>query len=227
MSIQFHRAITDILSMPYYKNEAAKSGQVVHGHEDAVALVFKNNNFKELDKQNYKKLTKKILKEWAITGDDSKIIKCTSDMEPGSYIKQPAGSQGFPDILVKDYNARLVALECKSVKGGGTPMWNDSLPKFNAIYIMNSGKYNATTLFLGQDVISQEELDLMKELEEENNKRAKEYATKLASIDQFNRGWIQRARKQHFQFGGALKTDYFVHPDRTKCEQNVLQYAKQ
>lgn len=227
MSLQLHNALQGILKMPYYKNQNARSGVVIHGHEDAVAATFKEYGFTELLKENFKGITKKILRDWAETGNSSKITLATEKMPLGSFIKQPAGSQGFPDILVKDFNGNLIAVECKSVTSTGTPMWNDSLPKPNAIYVMNSGKYNATTVFLGKDVISPEELACMKELEEENNRRSREYESKLAAIDKFNRGWIQRARKQHFQLGGNTKTDYFIHADRQRCEQNVLEFVKQ
>lgn len=227
MSAQLYQAMQGILKMPYYKNQNARSGEVIHGHEDAVGNKLSEFGFTNCLKENYKKITKKILRSWAETGDDTKLKVVAKNMPFGSYITQPAGSQGFPDILVRDYDGKFVAIECKSISKNGTPMWNDSLPKPNAIYVLNSGKYNTTTLFLGRDVISPEELAMMKELEEENNRRSKEYELKLASIDKFNRGWLQRARKQHFQFGGKNKTDYFVHTDRQKCEHNVLEFARQ
>lgn len=227
MSIQFYNAVQGILKMPYYKNQNARSGEVIHGHEDAVGNKLRELGFKTCLKEDYKSITKSILRHWADTGDDSKLRVAAKNMPLGSYITQPAGSQGFPDVLVRDYNDRFIAIECKSVSSTGTPMWNDSLPKPNAIYVLNSGKYNTTTVFLGRDVISPNELAMMKELEEENNRRSKEYELKLAGIDKFNRGWVQRARKQHFQFGGKHKTNYFLHADRQKCEQNVLEYAKQ
>lgn len=227
MSDQLYKAMQGILAMPYYKNQNARSGEVTHGHEDAVGNKLKEFGFTTCLKEDHKSITKTILRHWADTGNVSKLKVAAQSMPLGSYITQPAGTQGFPDVLVRDYNDRFLALECKSIKGSGAPMWNDSLPKPNAIYILNSGKYNTTTFFLGHDVISPEELAMMKELEEENNRRSKEYELKLAKIDKFNRGWVQRARKQHFQFGGKDKTNYFVHIDRQKCEQNVLEFARQ
>lgn len=226
MSNKLHTALTNIMAMPYFKNEHARSGVTVHGHEDAVALKLADAGFDEDSKTSYPKLSKSLLAKWAKDGDETQLRKATAGMKPGSFIKQPAGSQGFPDVLVLDYDNKFVAFECKSSKGSACPMWNDSLPKPNAIYIMNSGKYNATTVFLGRDVISPAEQKLMDEQEKAIEKIVNEYKKKLSSIDIFSRGWQQKSRRQHFQYGGGTKTDYFKHPDRLKCEQNALNYVK-
>ena len=53
MSTQLHQATLSILSMPYYKNEHAHSGTVIHGHEDAVAIKLLENGFVEDNKLLY------------------------------------------------------------------------------------------------------------------------------------------------------------------------------
>lgn len=212
--------------MPYYKNEHARSGTTVHGHEDAVSLKIKDAGFTEQLKENYPTLSKSLLRRWAETGDDTKLLVAAKGMPNGSYITQPAGSQGFPDVLVRDFDGRFIAFECKSSKGGASPMWNDSLPKPNAIYILNSGKYNETTMFLGRDVITPEEQTLMNEQEKLIEQIVNQYKEKLAKMDKFNRGWLQKSRRQHFQYGGNQKVDYFKHIDRKKCEKNVLDFVK-
>lgn len=225
MSKQLHQAVQSILSMPYYKNEQARSGTVLAGHEEAVALRVEQAGFARHDKSNYPKLTKSLLRAWAEGGSDQNLRSATEQLPLGSFIVQPAGSQGFPDILVRDFNDRYVALECKSGKTGTCPMWNDNTPKPQAIYILSSGTENATTIFMGRDVITAEEQQLMDELESELAKIVKTYSQQLAKIDRFNRGWIQKSRKQHFQGGGNAKTNYFTHTQRQLCEQNALKYA--
>ncbi len=76
-------------------------------------------------------------------------------------------------------------------------------------------------------VITPAEQALMDEEEAEIAKIVKKYNQKMAAIDTFNRGWLQKSRKQHFQGGGGAKTNYFTHPSRPQCEQNALDYAKQ
>lgn len=226
MSKQLHTALTSILAMPYYKNEHARSGGATYGHEDAVAIRIKDSGFVEHPKTSYPKLTKGLLKKWATTGDDTDLRKATANLPVGTFVLQPAGTQGFPDVLVKDFNDRFVAVECKSGKNGQCPMWNDNLPKPNTIYVLASGIKNETTIFLGHEVISPEEQTLMDEQEAEIAKIVKKYNLKMSAIDTFNRGWHQKSRKQHFQGGGNVKTNYFTHASRKQCETNALEYAK-
>jgi hypothetical protein len=227
MSDKLHAAMKNIIAMPYYKNESVKSGTTISGHEDAVGNVLANAGFTEKSKKEFPALSKGILKAWAETGDDTHLKKVTPILPLGCFIKQPAGSQGFPDILVKDFDDRLIALECKSVgKSATCPMWNDSIPRPDSIYILNSGKYNETTVFLGRDVITNEERALMDTQSTEMNAVAVKYQAMLQKIDKYNRGWVQKSRKQHFQQGGGAKTNYFTHKDRAQCEENVLNFVK-
>ena len=227
MSSQLHSAISEILKMPYFKNENARSGGAVFGHEEAVAVKIRDAGFIEIQKTSYPRLKKSLLSDWAESGDDTELRKATTSLAVGTFILQPAGSQGFPDVLVKDFNDRFVAIECKSGKNGQSPMWNDNVPKPSTIYVLSSGARDATTVFMGRDVITPEEQTLMNEQEEAIAKVVKEYNKKMASIDKFNRGWNQKSRKQHFQGGGGAKTNYFTHPSRQICEDNALKYANE
>jgi len=226
MSKQFHNAISNIVSMGYFKNEAHSSKGASFGHEDAVAVRLSNAGFKEVSKEDYPKATKGLLKKWANTNDDTMLRKATEKMPNGSFMIQPAGPQGFPDILVKDFCGRYIAVECKSSKSGSCPMWNDNVPRPNAIYIFSAGgKINQTTVFMGRDVISDKMYKLFARQEAAMEAIAKQFKLEGQALDKFNRGWLQKARKQHFQAGGADKTNYFKHADRESCETNVLMYA--
>lgn len=226
MSIQLHRAVTDILAMPYFKNEHAHSGGAVFGHEEAVALRIKSAGFIEIPKSQYPALKKKLLKKWAEGGSDTALRSATAGMPLGSYILQPAGSQGFPDILVKDFDDRFIAVECKSGQTGLTPMWNDNLPKPDTIYVLSSGVTNSTTIFMGRDVITDAMLASQVNMVNALTTVVKQYQVTNAALDQFNRGWDVKFRPQNFQSGGQAKTNYFTHVDRTRCEQNALTFAQ-
>lgn len=223
MSKQFHTAITTILKMPYYKNEAARSGLVLHGHEEAVAQKLKEASFTEELKETYPELTKTLLKKWGTSGDDSILEHAIKDMPAGSYIKQPAGSQGFPDILVKDFNNRLIAIECKSTQKESV-MWNDSLPKAitNAIYVLNSGTHNNTTAFIGSDIIDTTTVQLL-EAQYEKLKQIDEEYFKLIKSSKSN--WRLRTRPQYNTFG--KKINFFKHVKRIERENAVLAYSLQ
>lgn len=225
MSQPLHAAVTEILAMPYFKNEQARSGGAKYGHEEAVALRVKTAGFIQVDKTLFPGITKSMLKRFAKTNDDTELRKVTQGLALGSYILQPAGSQGFPDILVLDFDNVFVCIECKSGQNGLCPMWNDSLPMPETIYVLSSGLRNETTVFLGKDVIGQDTYDLLDKQEGEVAGIVKKYRTLIEKTDSFNRGWIQKSRKQHFQEGGAEKTNYFTHASRWQCELNVLNRA--
>jgi hypothetical protein len=224
MSIQLKAAMESVLKMGYFKNENAKSSKANYGHEFAVAEKIKAAGFVEELKEKYLKISKSMLKNWTTTGDDTKLRAVTANMPVGTYILQPSGSQGFPDILVKDFNDRFVAIECKSSKRT-IPMWNDNLPKPHAIYIFASQFLNKTTLFLGKDVINDDMLKLQSELMAEFEMIVKKFAIKSKDIDTFKRGWHIRCRPQNFQQGGNEVTNYFTHPSRESCENNVLTFS--
>jgi hypothetical protein len=229
MSKQLHSAMVAILEMPYFKNETAKSGGATYGHEAAVSERIKAAGFTEICKSTYPGLKKGLLKKWAETGNDTDLKIVTQGMPAGSYILQPAGSQGFPDVLVKDFGTqdRFIAIECKSGKSGLTPMWNDNLPKPNTIYVLSSGKLNQTTVFLGKDVISEEEYKTQISFWKEQKELEAKYRAVMKKLDVFSRGWDIKGRPQNFQGGGGKKTNYFTHVDRKNCETNVLNFANQ
>lgn len=225
MSTQFHSAMTAILAMPYFKNETAKSGGAIYGHEAAVAERIKAAGFVEINKSQYPGLKKGLLKKWAESGDVTDLRKVTQGMPVGSYVLQPAGSQGFPDVLVLDFDDRFIAVECKSGKSGLCPMWNDNLPKPDTIYVLSSGQRNETTVFLGRDVISEEEYNTQISFWKEQKQLETKYRAIMKPLDKFSRGWDIKGRPQNFQAGGDKKVNYFTHTSRKQCETNVLNFA--
>lgn len=227
MTTQLHSAVSEILKMPYFENESAKSGGAKYGHEEAVAIRIRDAGFVEIDKSLYPKITKSMLKKWAWTGDETDLRDATQGMPVGTFIVQPSGSQGFPDVLVLDYNNRFVAIECKSSKGGFCPMWNDSLPNPNSIYVLSSGEVNKTTIFLGKDVITNAEVQMQIAFWKEQKLLEAKYRAIMKPLDTFNRGWDIKGRPQNFQGGGGEKTNYFKHASRELCEKNALDYANQ
>lgn len=218
-----HNAFVDLIKMPYFKNQAAKSGDYVPGHEEAVGRVMSKNGFTQLHASNYK-FNKNQVKAWMENGDQKPINEALKDMPNGSFFIQPLGSQQFPDLLIKTHKGKLVALECKSSKDG-KPMWNDNLPKPDAYYIMTSEKHNASTMFRGKDVISPEELEFAKAEVELMKARAAKFNALAKKKDIHNRGWVIYPRQQFNQAGPGSSTNFFTHKEKTKCEKNVLKDA--
>ena len=223
MSRKLKQAGESILKMGYYKNENARSGDYQPGHEDAVADVLVSHGFVKFHQKDFPKLKRRHLKVWWENGFGDQLDEVLADQPKGSFILQPGGTQSFPDLLIRDFNGRFVALECKS--GGGThPMGHVSPPKRSAAYIMSSGRTDSTTMFMGEDVFTTEEAAVIEKyniLFEELKQKCK---TELDGVTNKNRGWLYSHRRQFFQQGGKEKTNYFTHTDRKQCEKRVLEF---
>jgi hypothetical protein len=239
MSKKLFAALTKCLELTDSVNASAKTGNGInYTHEDAVIQILRDSDFSEDTKENYPKLSKGLVKKWAESGNDELLVPVLEEMKKGSFIPQPSGSHGMPDLLIKDFTGQLYGWECKSGKNGTCPMWNDNLPKQNITYILMSGKRKESTVFLGKDVILDKAdkfwANAGKEADAFYKMKEKEFIA--LGLDKYNRGWQQKCRKQHFQSQGGRtprgktkieKVNYFNHADRKQCEQNALEYAKQ
>lgn len=76
-------------------------------------------------------------------------------------VDKPNGSQKWPDLLVI-FNGIGMPIEIKSTKND-VIIWNGGLPKPDTLYVYNCYGKSKTTCFLGQHVISYEELDFLKQ----------------------------------------------------------------
>ena len=139
-----------------------------------------------------------------------------------NYVGQPNGKQNSPDFRIF-YEGREIDVECKSAKEA-KPMYNGGLPKCGVIYVFSSQKYNQTTIYFGDDIVTDEKRELYSQYLIEQD----ELLQKYRKLDDWKdeRGFDFYNRAMYTQSGGADKTDYFVHSDRIECEQNVLNWCK-
>lgn len=216
MGLKLYNAFRDILNMPYFRNYQAVSGSVhnLASHEDAVAQVFSNNGFHT----EPVKFNKKMRDQWLEHGDNADCIP------NNTYIEQPCGTHDSPDFVVREDN-RLYMIECKSSKKP-CPTYNGGLPKSGYVYVFTCEKYNATTVYLSDDVVSPQVRDTYTEMVSEIEDIVSRFRNKLIDVDEFERGFDYFNREMYTQSGGKQKTDYFGHADRNFCEQNVLDFVR-
>ena len=136
-----------------------------------------------------------------------------------NYQAQPNGIQNSPDFRVTLDNGKTVDLECKSSKQT-YPTYNGGLPKKGVVYIFSSAKYDETTVFFADDVVSDKKRELYSNLTEELNSVLKMYQMD-ENWQEDSRGFDFYIRNMYTQ-SGAGKKDYFKHSDRQTCESNVL-----
>ena len=99
-------------------------------------------------------------------------------------------------------------------------MYNGGLPKPGVVYVFSSQKYDSTTIYFADDIVTDEKRELYEALTTEYKKILTEFQSREGWNDP--RGFDFYMRAMYTQKGEADKTDYFKHFDRTRCEQNVL-----
>jgi len=138
------------------------------------------------------------------------------------YIAQPNGTHNSPDFRVFLEDGKTVDIECKSSKQT-YPTYNGGLPKEGVVYIFSSNRYNQTTIFFADDVVSTKKRQQFNNLTEELNA-----VLKLHQMDEEwqedSRGFDFYIRNMYVQ-NGAGKKDYFKHFERQQCESNVLNHT--
>ncbi len=136
------------------------------------------------------------------------------------YISQPNGIQASPDFRVTLSTGKTVDIECKSSKQT-YPTYNGGLPKEGVVYIFSSKRYNETTVFFADDIVTKKKRTQLSNLVEELNSVLKSH--QQSSDWQDDRGFDFYIRNMYVQ-NGAGKKDYFKHSDRQRCENNVLNH---
>lgn len=206
------KIITDILAMPYYKNYAAASGAVhnISNHEDALATTLINNGLV----QSNVITNKAIVSDWLNNPENAETMPVMS------FISQPCGTHDSPDFLVKLESGVVFGIECKS-SDGYCPMYNSGGIKQRLIYVLSSKKKNQTTIYVGRDIMTIPQQNLINELIQKQKVLEREYNEKLKVIDINHRGINYGTRPAIQQAGGETYTNYFIHDQREMCEKNV------
>ena len=134
------------------------------------------------------------------------------------YVAQPNGIQASPDFRVTLDDGKTIDIECKSSKQT-YPTYNGGLPKKGVVYIFSSKRYNETTVFFADDIVTDKKRTQLSNLVEELNTVLKSHQQDPDWQDE--RGFDFYIRNMYVQ-NGAGKKDYFKHNDSQFSEQNVL-----
>ena len=232
MSLQLGDAVKELLSLGHHSNGSAGTTAVKNTHEGTALAVLLKWAFTLIERDSILGLTAGVFTRWLLTGDETELRTFTVNMLPGTIIHQPCGSQGTCDIFIFDFNGRFVPFECKSSDKGMYPTWNDKVAHLMVLYWFSTNntskdKYpgGRSTIFLGKDVITLNELNLWILFKAEIQAVIDKYIPLFSSIDAFNRGWYFFWRPKNSQKGGKFKTSYFDHPASVQCVKNALDFA--
>lgn len=142
------------------------------------------------------------------------------------FWKQPLGKQNYPDLLVFDEN-RLVCIEAKfSTKGQSKPVWNGGLPTQGGVYIFGSRLKEDLTFFLGRDVVSSQDENILRTFFDGLGDKADELNAKMTKQRYGFGVSIRRTYEQKKVNNPNAVLDYFKNPAREKLEKSVIEYCK-
>ena len=89
--------------------------------------------------------------------------------------------------------------------------------------MFSSKKYDETTIYFAEDVVSDAKRDLYAEYLEKQSALLEEYRA-MDEWKEDDRGFDFYNRAMYTQSGGAQKTDYFKPAKRNECEQKVIHF---
>ena len=213
---------------------------IYHIFQEIESEVFtqekiKGKDFEDIFEQKliahgYKTVEFKIDKELKklILSSDSPI-RNTYDVF--GYIREPFNSQSFPDYLIME-KSNIIPIELKTSEDGDKPMWNNSIPKQNAIYLYMAysciPSKREVLYFRGCDVVTKEASDIFKERLRQAQEQSKFNNDELQSLDSFNHGWdiYVRANYKQSKHKKDTSTSFTLHPNKQKNKDNVLEYLR-
>ena len=213
--------LKDLNVMPYYKNYAAASGMVhnVAKHEDAVKDNLLKHGFKEW--KPYRGFKKEVAWSWI---DNPSLATRMPSM---SFISQPCGTHDNPDFLVKVKVNVVFGIECKSSdKKTKKPLYNSGGITPNYIYVYSSQSTNRTTIYMGSDIMTEEQQKLINEHILKHRADDAILNEKLKLIDTNHRGVSYYTRPMIGQSGDSTYTDYFNHEMKSASEENVFKFVE-
>jgi uncharacterized protein (UPF0248 family) len=174
--------------------------------------------------------------EFEIDKELKKVILSSDTQIPNhtdliGYVKEPFNSQSFPDFLVLN-KSNIIPIELKTSEDTDKPMWNNSVPKQNAIYLFMAyscvPEKREVLYFRGCDVITKEASDILKQRLIEAQEQSKFTKEELAKLDVYNHGWdiYVRANYQQKIHISDTNPSFVNHPNKEANKRKVLDYLR-
>ena len=209
----------ELKEMPYFRNYAAASGAAhnISTHEKMIEEIFKKYGLESWVPS--KKLSKEQIWDFIENPLNAK------DMPDMTYIAQPCGTHDNPDFLIKFVSGIVLGVESKT-SDGYFPLYNSGGVTQKYIYIFSSQRANATTIYLGRDIMTSEQQTLLDKHIDLARQQDALLNEKLSELDTTHRGIYYYTRPMIGQQGGAEFTNYFTHEKRAECEGNVFKFIE-
>lgn len=175
--------------------------------------------------------------EFEIDKELKKVILSSDTQIPNhtdliGYVREPFNSQSFPDFLVLN-KSNIIPIELKTSEDTDKPMWNNSIPKQNAIYLFMAysciPEKREVLYFRGCDVITKEASDVLKQRLIQAQEQSKFTKDELSNLDVYNHGWdiyVRANYQQKVHISNQTNTSFVNHPNKETNKRRVLEYLR-
>lgn len=142
------------------------------------------------------------------------------------FVKQPYGTQRFPDFLVLEEDV-IWAVESKyAKKTQGHPVWNSGPPRPKAVYLIGNAESRDVTFFRGSDVLSAEDAQALHRFFDDLSSAEDAVNSKLREQPYGFVAYIRRAFDQKRTFNRNAVLDFYTNPQRKELEASAIAYLK-
>ena len=209
-------------------NRAAYMGATKGGDfEDRVALHLDTvGGFNRVEKEDIPAGEFRRIKKQAQAKISAGELRNPSGLR-GHYVKQPFGTQAYPDFMVI-MGASIVGIETKfSTKKQASPVWNSGLPRAHGLYVFASRGRGDLTYFKGADVIGEDEVMAMHAFFDDLKRKQNEFnSSRLADQRYGFAVYVRNAFEQKKTPNPNALTNFFENPHREELEQSVIDYLR-
>ena len=189
-----------------------------------------------LDREAYTRILKTDIPSDQFTGLKEIVKRTESPTEavnPSShfrkhFIREPFGSQDYPDLLILDGD-RAISVEIKFSTGrsSGHPMWNGGLPRPSGIYVFGSYGRQDVTFFRGCDVVSSRDIRKLRGFFERQKTEEADFNAREMTEQRYGfTTYVRRSFEQKKKHNPGAIVDFFKNPDRQDLEDAVLSHLR-
>ncbi len=142
------------------------------------------------------------------------------------FVKQPYGTQQFPDFLVLEEDI-IWSVESKyAKKPQGHPVWNSGPPRPNAIYLLGNAALRDVTFFRGSDVLAADDAEALHQFFKDRASDVKSINDRLRDQPYGFSAYIRKAFEQKRTFNRNAVLDFYKNPQRKELEASAIAYLK-
>lgn len=192
--------------------------------EDRIEAKIRALGYLRTYKDQVDRATWKTIKTFLANKLETNFLDTPPELR-GKYLREPYGSQAFPDFLIFT-DGKAVPIEIKFTTASAIkPFWNSNVPRVNSFYIFGSYGRGDLTFFSGDKIISNEYREKLIHFFDDIQHEQIDMNKLLKNIDDTKRGFTVYIRKafDQKQLNSDTHLNYFTRSDRKRIESDAIE----